>query len=231
MRALVFLLVAANLVFFAWTQGYLGSRESPDAVRLTQQLNADKLSVLSRNDPPGARPEQRGETAAEKAPVAEKAATVADRCVAWLGLAESSAAELEALLAEKFDALRRVRHVVPETSSWWVFIPPQANKAEADKKAGELKKLGVPEFFVVQDAGPNRFAISLGIFSSEQAANDRLETLKGKGVRSARVGRRGDAKPVQISIEATGPEPLANAAVEAAAQQWPDLKTAGCGKP
>lgn len=228
MRALVFLLVAANLVFFAWTQGYLGSRESPDAVRLTQQLEADKLTVLSRNDPPAARPEP---AAPRNEAAVDKPATVADRCVAWPGLAESAAAEIETLLAEKFAALRRVRHVVPEAASWWVFIPPQANKAEADKKASELKKLGVPEFFIVQDAGPNRFAISLGIFSSEQAANDRLEVLKGKGVRSAKAGRRGEGKPAQIAIEATGPEPVANAAVEAAAQQWPDLKTAGCGKP
>jgi hypothetical protein len=57
MRALVFLLVVANLAFFAWAQGYLGERENPDAIRLSQQVAAEKLTVLSRDEPPAPRAE------------------------------------------------------------------------------------------------------------------------------------------------------------------------------
>jgi hypothetical protein len=55
---------------------------------------------------------------------------------------------------------------------------------------GELQALGVSDYFAVEGEGPMRNAISLGIFRSEQAANDFLESLREKGVRSARVGVR-----------------------------------------
>lgn len=217
MRALVFLLVAANLVFFAWAQGYLGERSSPDSVRLTQELAADRLRIVSRDQPP--------------APVAPPPKKVVEKCIAWAALAEADVAPVEALLTERFAELRRARHLIAEQSSWWVFIPPQANKAEADKKAAELKRLNVPEYFVVQDAGPNRFAISLGIFSSEPAAEERLEALKAKGVKSAKVAMRASSRPAQVVLEATGPENVVESAREAVAQAMPETKAAVCGKP
>ncbi|MFA7291064.1 MAG: SPOR domain-containing protein [Rhodocyclaceae bacterium] len=219
MRLLVFLLVAANLVFFAWMQGYLGERENPDAVRLTQQLQADKLRVLSRDEAPQILPPI----------VAAPAKPPPEKCLAWRDLALATADQVESMLAERFAGLRRARHVIPEASSWWVFIPPQANKAEADKKAGELKRLGAPEFFVVQEPGPNRFAVSLGIFSSEQAAEERLASLRGKGVKSAKVGLRTVISPEQLTLEATGPVPMLEEARTAVQQQLPDIKTAACG--
>jgi hypothetical protein len=224
MRALVFLLVVANLAFFAWAQGYLGERESPDAIRLSQQVAADKLTVLSRDEPPA----PRSDAPKPKAPAAEKKSLV-EKCLAWVGLATADADRLDTTLSENFSALRRARHVIPESASWWVFIPSLANKADADKKAAELKKLGAPEFFIIQETGPNRFAISLGIFSSEQAAEERREFLRGKGVKSAKTARRTVTRAEQISIEATGQEAMVDAAREALQQQLPDIKTAACG--
>lgn len=218
MRTLVFLLVAANLAFFAWTQGYFGERESPDAARLGQQLAADRLQILSRDTPPAPR-----EVPQKKA--------VADRCLAFRGLAAADADAVEVLLGERFAALRRVRHVTPASSSWWVFLPPLANKAEADRKAAELKKLGVPEYFVVQDAGANRFAISLGIFSSEQAARERLDGVRAKGVKSAKLALRGVERPEQVAVEIGGPEALVESAREALASAQPNAKPAACEKP
>ena len=219
MHILVFILVAANLTFFAWTQGYLGSRDNPDAVRQTQQLAAEKMIVLSRDEPPK-----------DKAPAPVEKKPVQEKCLAWPGLNAASADRLEALLTERFAGLRRTRHVIPEASSWWVFIPPQASKAEADKKALELKRLGAPEFFVIQEPGANRFAISLGIFSSESAAEERLEVLRAKGVKSAKFARRTVLRPEQITLEMTGPEPMIDAAREAIQPQVPEQKTAACGK-
>jgi hypothetical protein len=93
--------------------------------------------------------------------------------------------------------------VSAEGGSHWVYIPPLASKADAERKAGELKKLGVTEFFIVTEAGANQYAISLGIFSSEQGAKDQLESLKAKGVRSAKVGLRG-GKTTAVHVEARG---------------------------
>lgn len=224
MRALVFLLVVANLAFFAWAQGYLGQRESPDAIRLSQQVAAEKLSVLSRDEPPA----PRAEASKPKAPAVEKKPMV-EKCLAWVGLTIAEADRMDAALGEKFADLRRTRHVIPESASWWVFIPPLATKADAEKKAAELKKMGAPEFFIIQEPGPNRFAISLGIFSSEQAAEERRESLRTKGVKSARTARRTVTRAEQLSLEATGQEAMVDAAREALQQQLPDIKTAACG--
>jgi hypothetical protein len=76
-----------------------------------------------------------------------------------------------------------------EKAAWWVFIPPQANRPAALKKAAELKKLGVDDYFVVQDE-EFRWALSLGVFRTAEAARTRLLALRAQGVRSARIGPR-----------------------------------------
>ena len=67
-----------------------------------------------------------------------------------------------------------------------------------------MKQLDISDFFVVQD-GPSRFAISLGVFSSEKGAQERLADLKAKGVRSAKVGPR-PGKDSTVRLQAQGPE-------------------------
>ena len=68
----------------------------------------------------------------------------------------------------------------------------------------ELKQLGVSDLFVMQDAGANYLAISLGVFSSERRAQERLAELKGKGVKTARVLPR-PGKESLFALEARGP--------------------------
>ncbi|HSU63147.1 MAG TPA: SPOR domain-containing protein, partial [Burkholderiales bacterium] len=48
----------------------------------------------------------------------------------------------------------------------------------------------VDDYFVVQEEGPYRWALSLGVFRSEEAAQARLTALRAQGVRSAQVGPR-----------------------------------------
>jgi hypothetical protein len=218
MRAIVFLLVFANLLFFVWTQGYLGSSASPDAIRLQQQLLADQISVVARGEAP----------ALVKAESAGK--PVDNACLEWVDLNVADADQVERLAAEKFSVFKLTRRVVPGSSTYWVFIAPSTNKAAADKKTTELKKLGVPEFFVVTDAGPNQYAISLGIFSSEEAANERLEILRVKGVKSARVGER-IVKPDLAAIVATGPGAKVDALREAVVTLLPESKPGVCKIP
>lgn len=220
MRVFVFLLVLANLLFFVWTQGYLGSHASPDADRLQQQLLVDQVRIVARGEPP---------PATEKARNGDKAADnkASASCLLWSDLPIADADRLESLLGERFSAFKSVRSVTPGSATYWVYIPPVANKQEADKKAAELKKLGAPEFFVVQDAGPNRLAISLGIFSSEEAAKERLATLRAMGVKSARSGER-NAKPPLAALEVSGPDAQQDALREAVLALLPESRPAAC---
>jgi len=254
MRAFVFLLVLANLVFFAWTQGYLGPSERPDAARLSQQFAADRLHILSRDQAPplsaasaanAAKPRPvapavepaaalsaaAATTNASPAPLAESptSPSLPERCVAWTGLSVADADAVEAALAdERFSAIRRGRRAGPEGGSWWVFIPPLSNKAEAEKKAGEVRRLGITQYFIVQDPGPSRWAVSLGVFSSEKAAETHLAALRTKGVRSARVDVRPGAKGATLTVETSGESALLDTAAEVIRAARPGIRSTDC---
>jgi len=62
------------------------------------------------------------------------------------------------------------------------------------KKANELKALGVDEYFVVLDE-ESRWALSLGVFRTQEAAQARLLALRAQGVRSAQIGPRETVVP------------------------------------
>jgi len=117
--------------------------------------------------------------------------------------------------------------VVPGSSSYWVHIPPLKNKREAESKVAELKKLGVKDFFVMQESGANNLAISLGLFSTEGAAESVLEALKEKGVRSAKMIER-PGKPAQVHLELRGPESLAGEVRQAVGDALPQAKQTAC---
>ena len=183
MRALVFLLIFANLLFFAWAQGHLGTATSPDALRIERQVLAENISVVSRDTPPTA-----NQAAARSDRPPEKKAE--DRCVQWGDFSEESLVRMESLLKEKFSAVRATRLEKKTGATYWVYIPPLPTRRDAEKKAAELKALRVPEYYIVQESGPHNRAISLGLFSSREAAEERLVSLRPMGVRSARVGEK-----------------------------------------
>ena len=133
------------------------------------------------------------------APPAARAAPasipMAAKCLEWgsFTLADASRAEkaLEPLALGSRVAQRRTE----ETAGWWVFIPPQGNRAAAVRKAAELKSLSIDDYFIVQEDGPYRWAVSLGVFRNEDAAQARLATLRNQGVRSARLAPRETVVP------------------------------------
>ncbi|NJD26437.1 MAG: SPOR domain-containing protein [Betaproteobacteria bacterium] len=195
MRTFVFLLILANGVVYAWNAGYFGNAGDGGAVATVAELEPARIRVVGHGEkPPVAR--QRAEPAAVVEP--------AEFCLAWDKLAPADADRLASALAEKFPGVRAERHSVPGPGGdWWVHIPPLAGKAEADKRSAELKLAGVSDTLVIQD-GPNRFAISLGVFSAEKRAEERLAELKAKGVRGARLAQRPGREPL-AAVEARGP--------------------------
>jgi len=67
---------------------------------------------------------------------------------------------------------------------FWIYYPPLATPEKAKEKAEEIKRLGIDELYIVQDA-QWRNAISFGLFSEEVLADNLLKNLKAKGVRYA----------------------------------------------
>lgn len=227
MKALVFLLVLANLLFYALSAGYFGRPDNPDAGRVEQQIVPERMRIVSRGEAPATKvarteliaPEiapaevklapgkAEADKAAQPVPGAEAKAEKVEKapvCLSWRPLPVADADRLTALLAKRFGDYKVTRKMsASEGNGWWVFIPPLPGKAEADKKSEELRELGVKEFYVVQDT-QNRFAISLGVFSTEKGGQDWLAELKAKGVRSAQVAPR-PGKESMVTVQARGP--------------------------
>jgi len=221
MRTLFLLLVAANLAFFAWARYYADADGATDPEPLRRQLKPGSIRLLTGPElaglpPPGSRP------AREPEPPAAAAA-----CIEWGGFALAEAPRAEQALEPLALGARLAQRRSEETAGWWVFVPPQPSRAAALKKAAELKSLGVDDFFVIQDEGKTRWAISLGIFSSEDAARSRLEALRAKGVRSAQTGAR-DTQVAKTWFQLRGAEAAQLARLRETAQAFPGTDLRAC---
>ena len=173
MRTLVFLLLLANLTLFGYTR--LDSVGGGEGARLSQQVQPEKIKLLT--------PQQ----VASLGPA--KVASLADVCVEWGPMSDADRARaltrLDPLDLGKLLTQRKIEVI----ANYWVFIPPLANKAATDKRVAELKAQGVRDVLPVE-IGPQRLAISLGVYRTEEAAQARLAALQTDGVKTAKVGPR-----------------------------------------
>jgi len=89
---------------------------------------------------------------------------------------------------ESFGALqlgdRFTERRIEDVTRYWVFVPPAKDRRTAEQVA-QLKRLGVNDVSVRPERDN---AISLGVFSSEDAARRFLDQLRGKGVQDAEIG-------------------------------------------
>jgi hypothetical protein len=150
-------------------------------------------------------------------------------CVEWGSFADAEALSARrALEAAQLSAVASETKV-PAIAGWWVYIPPLKDRAAIDKKIAELRSRGVLEYYAVDAPGPMSNAISLGIFSTEEAADKFLSTLQSKGVRSARVGAR-EHRVTQTAFVIRAADAQVAARVAGLAAQFPDstLKAISC---
>ena len=176
MRLFVLVLVLANLAFYAWWRHIAPQDETGEPARVARQIAPASLPVV---------------------PLARVNANPA-ACREWGGFASADLARARQALQALAPGVPPSESLVEETAAWWVFIPPSGGRDIAQKKAAELKALGISDYFVVQEEGPARWAISLGIFRSEELARARLEALREKRVRTAQLGTR-DTKDARIA--------------------------------
>ena len=226
MRAIFLLLLLANIVFFAWTRYFAQPNVSADPAPLARQIEPQKLRVLRPGELPAA--SSRGNPPAPGAPASISAAAPtpvqapagADpaACLEWGSFTLGDAPKAEKALDPLALGSRLGQRRTEELARWWVFMPPQPNRQSAVKKAAELKSLGVDEYFVVSDDGPYRWAISLGVFKSEDAAQARLVALHALGVRSAQVGPRETLVP-KVWLQVRGADAALAARLQDVARQ------------
>jgi hypothetical protein len=223
MRALFLALVLANLAFFAYAQ-FAGENAARNPVAQLE-VSADKIKMLKasgRSAPDRVTPPAK-DAAARTATAAPTA------CIEWGVFAGPAVARADTALARLELPQDRVERTVTDAGGYWVYVPPLKTKPETDRKVGELKALGVNDFFIVQDAGQWRNAISLGIFKTEEAAQGYLARLKERGVRSA-VAERRDSFLKQTAFLVREPDQALVARLATLQQDFPgsELKATPC---
>ena len=225
MRAFFLLCVLANLAFFAWANFFSESDQQSDPRPLARQIAPEKLRVLPSATSGKALP-MPPKPAAE-APGAQSAA---GRCLELGALAAADASRAAEALAPLALGARLSQRQVDDSANWWVYIPPRGNRQDAQKKAAELKALGIDEFFILQDEGPMRYALSLGVFKTETAASSRLEALRAKGVKTAQTGARETALQ-RTFFQVRGADDALAAKLREVAQSFPGSELRDCPSP
>ena len=199
-RGLFWLLLLLNAAVLAWL--LWGSALTQDKSALKPPLNPGKIKLLggasiapeaparpasaSAVPPPAVAPKRAAATPGSK-PQHEKKTAV---CMAWGEFSGSDLAHANEDLAKLKLGNRLSRHEIEHSKGYWVYIPPPRHHADVDKEVAKLKRLGVKEFFVVQDKGKWLNAISLNVFKTRAMAKKYQKQLKSKGVRNTKVGER-----------------------------------------
>lgn len=218
MRRLFLLLVLVNLLFFAWHQ-WQRSSEDPAGQIAGLQVNPEKIRPLS------------ADTAVPQRPASKPAPAVASvaACAEWGMFSGPEVARADGALAALGLPAEVLQRRVADIDAYWVHLPVQKTRAEADRKAAELKGLGVTSFTVVQDPPNWRNAISLAVFKSEDLANTELERLRKQGVRSAVMTRR-ESFFKQVSYFVRDPDNTTIARISELQRDFPgaELKAVAC---
>jgi cell division septation protein DedD len=255
LRLAFWALLFLNAALFAYGQGYLGagSGNEHEPARLKRQFNTPRLTLLNaeqaaaaaRASPPPAGGDEAGAPAqaASSAPAATPAPAPAPaptsapepKALACLDVGSfggSDARRFEARLATLglSDRIPAGRQAVQsqDVSSWLVHIPPQPSKEAAERKAAELRNLGVTNFFIMQGESPMKYAISLGVFKTETGAQTLLAQLGKQGVHSARIAPRGP-QATRYTYRLRNLDEAARKRVVAYAERFEDVDVKNCG--
>lgn len=188
MKWIFAILLVINLLFFTVMQ--LGDGHGRESGRGHEPLRAEEIRLLP--EPPEA-PELALAMSGVPNRPAEAAAAEAKPavCLEWGAFSGDDLKRAELALEQLQLGDRLARYQAGKAEGYWVYIAPRRTLQEAQKKADELKRLGVQESFIIREKSKWQYAISLGIFSTEEAAAKYLDQLREKGVKTAVAGPRG----------------------------------------
>ena len=231
LRLAVIVLLLANAGYYAWSQGLLkdwgfAPEEQAEPQRMNQQIRPETLQIL-RVNPSRTAPSTSSQAAPAGAAVASSSASSSP--------SSPSAPEAgECLQAGVFDerqaeALRATLAPLPQGSwqldptpipgRWMVYMGRFDDLETMDRKRAELRARKVDHD---RAGGTLEYGLSLGRFSSKEAAERELTNLANKGVRTARV--------LQERPDATGFTLRLPAVTDALRPQLEPLRTAMAGK-
>jgi hypothetical protein len=171
LRALVVVLVVANLVFFGWTRGWLDgvvgvrARGDREPERLANQVRPESVVVLSAGG---------------------KAGAAAPSCLEAGPFDAGEIAAAEGALQSRLPAgaWSNVRSEKP--GQWLVYMGSYPDRDTLLRKEAEIRGVRV-EFEEVAVPGEGEYGLALGRFDERANAERALLQAQQRGIRTARV--------------------------------------------
>ncbi|MBU6485479.1 MAG: SPOR domain-containing protein [Betaproteobacteria bacterium] len=196
----------------------LGLDRSPIAAPAQAQAQAQAQGTGSA-PPPVASPSSSHSQAAAPAQGAAQTSTQAsaqpstpDVCTQWGPFSDADRAKALADLEALKLGRQLSQHQVTVTDAWWVSLGPMPTRAAADRRVAELRALSIDDLSVV-DSGNGQFAVSLGIFRTQNAATARVQALAARGIAEAHAAPRQQAI-TQTMLVVRNPSPVVAAKLE-----------------
>ena len=172
-RLLFFLLLIAVLALGAHL--WLSSQaEVPDFT--AREKNRDAIRIVAVTPPADAA--KRAEQARQAMQSLAGAA-----CVEFSGIAAADAARAHEAFASLQLGPRLAERRVEEITRHWVFVPAARDRRTAETMVADLRRRGLNDVSLRPDN-----AISLGVFSTEEAARRFLASVEAKGIKGAEEG-------------------------------------------
>ncbi|PAS98706.1 MAG: hypothetical protein CGU28_00715 [Candidatus Dactylopiibacterium carminicum] len=201
---LIFNVIAALFVALNLLGRRMPWDEPGESARLGRQLAPEQIRLVTTPAVPASSPR-----AAASAPVAGLLCSIVS------GLTQDEAQQLEGQAQEYAQRLEmsisaRVSGI--SAPSYWVHIPPSGGKEGATRRAEILTRAGLTDLIIIRDPGPNQFAISLGLFRSEEAARRLFDQLRKRNVINVRLTVR-DNTGNKARVELKGPDQILDAMV------------------
>lgn len=188
LRLFALLLLVANGLFFAWSNGYLSSwgfasASKNESFRLNEQIEPDRI-VIKQNETP------LPPTAANNLPVpaptpAPTATPATTTCLTAGAFNDRQSTALMQVLSTKLPDLRWRFDTVNIPARWIVYMGKYPNNAARELKKSQLDQIKVR--YEVLTEGNLEPGLSLGSHATQVAANQSLQQLFKQGVRTARV--------------------------------------------
>lgn len=190
LRRLALLLLLANLLFFAWSQGWLtgivGLRPHPEREpeRLARQVRPETVVVLPPGPAPASAP--RPMLAAAPAGAASADGPVCLEAGPFATGASISAMATLRALQPPLPAGSWVEVTIERPGAWLVVLPKPPSREALARRDEELKRQRI-EFEVLNAPEELAGSVSLGRHEDREAAEKALAQWTQRGIRAARV--------------------------------------------
>ena len=172
-RLLFFLLLLAALAVGAHLWLSVQTEKSDFSAR---ERNRDEVRLVAVTPPAVA-----AERAEENRKTAQSLAGAA--CVEFSGIAATDAQRARDAFAALQLGTRISERRVEEISRYWVFVPAARDRRTAEATMAQIRRQGVNDMSIRPDN-----SISLGVFSTEDAARRFLTSTEARGVKGAEQG-------------------------------------------